>query len=228
MNSLQKKLNYNFKDLSLLKQALTHTSYAHENAQVGHNERLEFLGDAVLELSISSQLFSLFPEAREGDLTRMRSLLVNAPTLAEIAHELSIPDLILLTKGEEAQGGRTRPSLLADTVEAILGSIYLDGGFLKAKRSILKLYAQRWPTTASNPKQKDYKTLLQEFAQHEFKVLPIYTLLQSSGKEHAKIFEVRVQLPGYEFTAMGKSLKIASQIAAKEALERLQALVKID
>ena len=221
LESLQEQLAYSFSEQKLLRTALTHSSHANE-ISTDHNERLEFLGDAVLQLSISEELFLRFPGASEGELTRMRSKLVSSPSLTKLAQELELKRHILLGKGEETQGGRERPSLLSDAMEAVFGAVFLDGGFEAAKRVILRLFAKRMPGEPEAPKIKDYKSRLQELTQRDYKQRPTYQLSGCEGPEHAKIFVVELGLPcGRSLRASGTSLKRAEQEAARLALELL-------
>ncbi len=222
---LQRGIPYQFSQVKLLRVALTHSSYANEQ-QTGaeHNERLEFLGDAVLELCVSEELFRRFPDAREGQLTAMRSKLVNQDTLAALARKMHLPEHLILGKGEEGQGGRERDSLLSDVFESVLGAVFLDGGFAAARKVVEELFLDLWPAGSERKKNKDPKSRLQELTQQRFKERPIYVLAASSGPEHDKQFIVRLTLPdGSEFTATGSSLKRAEQTAAEQALARLSA-----
>lgn len=213
-----------FVDLGLLKLALTHSSFANERGASGEfNERLEFLGDAVLELGVSQMLYLRFPHAREGDLTSMRAKLVAKPTLAEAALRLGLDGKLLLGKGEEAQGGRTRKTLLGDAFEALLGAIFLDAGFEAAKDWTLARLEPFLPRGSQGRKPKDFKSLLQEFTQDRFKARPVYTLVGSSGPEHDKRFRVKADIPdGSAFFAEGVSVKAAEQTAAQAALNALR------
>lgn len=194
-----------------------------------HNERQEFLGDAVLELSVSWELFCRFPGAREGDLTKMRALLVSTVSLAQRARELGLDSLIKLGKGEENQGGRSRDAVLSDALEAVLAAVYEDGGYEAARESVRRLFAAHWPQAGGKqPRPKDNKTRLQEATLQLFKERPAYTLLTSHGPEHAKIFEVSLRLPDdREFLASGSSCKKAEQEAARLALEALGAAASL-
>ncbi|MCH5277360.1 MAG: ribonuclease III [Desulfovibrionaceae bacterium] len=217
---LEARLHYRFRDKTLLAAALTHSSWANENGCGQHNERLEFLGDAVLEVHISHGLYERFPAEREGGMTSLRSRLVSEGKLAELARDLELGQYLNLGKGEEAQGGRERAALLADALEAVLGAVYLDGGHDETARLVARLYENQWPDSSSARKGKDYKTRLQEVTQARFRALPAYVPLASSGPEHAKLFEVRLELPdGRSFLASGGSLKRAEQEAARKALE---------
>ena len=221
---VQRDIPYRFGQVKLLMAAMTHSSYANEQQDgAEHNERLEFLGDAVLELCISEELYRRFPAAREGDLTAMRSRLVNQETLASLARKLGLDKKIILGKGEEAQGGRERDALLSDAFEALLGAIFLDGGFEAAATAARELFAESWPERDVRPKAKDGKSRLQEAAQHLFKARPAYSLLGSEGPEHDKVFRVRLELPeGTVFIAEGSSVKRAEQAAAHAALAHLE------
>lgn len=220
---LQRDIHYRFGQVKLLARAMTHSSYANERQDGDtHNERLEFLGDAVLELCISTELFRRFPEAREGQLTAMRSKLVKQETLAELARTLGISEAIVLGRGEERQGGRERDSLLSDAFEAMLGAVYLDGGFDAAWGVVERVFAGAWPVPGEKKKAKDNKSRLQEVTQQRFKERPAYVLVSSQGPEHDKTFEVRLTLPGGEsFLASGSSVKRAEQTVARMALVHL-------
>ena len=218
---LQESVSYQFRQTGLLALALTHSSAANEQqTSTLHNERLEFLGDAVLELCISHELYRRFPDAREGQLTAMRSRLVNQDSLAELARKLRLDALLVLGKGEESQGGRTRDSLLSDTFEAVLGAIFEDGGFAAAHNVVARLFADAWPQPEEKKKNKDPKSQLQEFSQQHFKGRPVYALVAADGPEHAKVFSVQVTLPeGTTFLSSGSSVKRAEQTAARTALQ---------
>lgn len=220
-NPLEDALGHRFAQPELLVTALTHSSYANERGEAAsHNERLEFLGDAVLELCVSEELFGRFPDAPEGELTLLRSQLVNESSLAVMALRLSLDGHILLGKGEENQGGRGRPALLSDVFEAVIGALFLDGGYAAAKRFVDAAFADIWPAKPVLPKTRDYKSRLQEYTQKVHKSRPVYTLLGSEGPEHDKRFTVRLDLPdGRSLTAEEKSVKKAEQMAARLALE---------
>jgi ribonuclease-3 len=220
---VQQAIPHSFRQIELLRAALTHSSYANERqGALEHNERLEFLGDAVLELCISEALYRRFPGIREGRLTAMRSRLVRQETLAGLARSLGLPEALILGKGEESQGGRDRDSLLGDAFEALLGAVFLDGGFEAAQAMVDVLFKPLWPRLDERKKAKDQKSSLQEITQERFQARPVYCLMRSFGPEHAKIFEVRLDLPGgLSFTAEGSSLKRAEQSAAGMALGAL-------
>ena len=222
--ALEEKLGHVFARPELLDLALTHSSWANEySGGQHHNERQEFLGDAVLELCVSWELFRRFPEAREGELTKLRARLVSTVSLAERAREFGLDSLLKLGKGEERQGGRSRDSVLSDVLEAVLAAVYEDGGFTAAQAAVAHIFAPHWPRAAGEPQRKDYKTRLQEVAQQLFRERPVYVQLASHGPEHAKIFEVSLHLPdGREFTASGTSCKKDEQEAARQALNSLE------
>ncbi len=218
-------LGYAFARPELLATALTHSSWANERGDAaGHNERLEFLGDAVLELCVSEELFARYPEAPEGELTLLRSQLVNESSLAAMALALGLDAHVRLGKGEENQGGRTRPALLSDAFEAVVGALFLDGGYAAARRFVAETFCDVWPARPLAPKSKDFKSRLQEYTQKTHKARPVYALLGSDGPEHDKRFRVRLTLPdGRTLTAVDKSVKKAEQLAARLALESLAA-----
>ncbi|MDD3312278.1 ribonuclease III [Pseudodesulfovibrio sp.] len=216
---LQECIHHRFDQVKLLETALTHSSYANEREVNADNERLEFLGDAVLELCVSEEGFKRFPEAPEGQLTRIRSQLVKEKSLAAIARELELDRHVLLGRGEEQQGGRDRDALLADAFEAVLGAVFLDAGFEAAKGVILRIFADRWPEPSSLTEVKDYKSRLQEVAQERFRDRPVYVLSGTRGPEHEKIFIVDATLPAGEvFRGEGTGVKRAEQEAARQAL----------
>ena len=221
---LQEKIGYHFRQVKLLETAMTHSSWVNENhTDLEHNERLEFLGDAVLELCISEILFNRFPDKREGELTQLRSRLVNKPSLAEMARSLEIENCLRLGKGEETQGGRERNSLLGDAFEAALGAIFIDGGYEAAASVTGSLFADYLPDGAKTLLRKDNKSRLQELTQKKYHTRPIYTLQESSGPEHEKVFTVRLTLSGEQsFIASGPSVKRAEQDAAQLALDALE------
>lgn len=158
LDVLQDRIGYRFKDESLLVLAVTHSSWANEHsAGNAHNERLEFLGDAVLEIAVSAQLFARFPDAREGELTRLRSSLVNEATLAVIARKLHLDDCLRLARGEENQGGRQRDSLLSDAMEAVFGGVFVDGGIEKARAVVERLYTDLWPKNATKVRRQGFQ-----------------------------------------------------------------------
>ena len=228
LDDLQQVLEYHFEDLHTLHQALVHRSFAHENPQLhqADNETLEFLGDAVLGLAVSHLLLERFPHLNEGDLSRLRSSIVNERELAKIAVSLNLGDYLLLGKGEELTGGREKPSLLADTVEAVLAAVYLDGGMERVIGVVERLFhAYLRSERDGDPLKtwdKDYKTQLQELTQARLKLTPEYVLETEEGPDHDKTFNVSVALDGRMLArGSGKSKKEAQQEAARQALEAL-------
>lgn len=221
IEKFEKIIGYKFKDKKLLITALTHSSYKNENHHIEeHNERLEFLGDSVIELCVSEELLKRFQHAREGELTSTRAYLVNESSLATLARKIKLNQFILLGKGEEAQGGRERDANLCDALEALVGAIFLDGGYLKAKKFVLFLFKEMWPSKCIEKVKKDYKSHLQEITQKLYKERPKYIVLDSFGPEHAKSYRVQVILPNNEsYEAVGTSIKGAEQLAAKKAIE---------
>jgi len=221
LESLAQRLGYRFKNLGLLEQALRHSSYAHENPGSGpSNEQLEFLGDAVLALAVSTLLLDRFPLSSEGDLSRARAALVNARQLATLARHLDLGTYLLLGRGEERQAGREKPSLLADALEAVLAAVYLDGGLQAAA-----LLTEGWfsPLLQSTLPWQDFKTSLQELTQARYKVSPSYHLMAESGPGHARHFQVEVRLQDVPLArGEGRSKKRAEQVAAHRALDILQ------
>lgn len=214
LHNLEKMIGYEFKNVQLLSHALTHSSYANEKHwdKTRCNERLEFLGDAVLELVSSNFLFQNYPTMPEGEMTKLRASLVCEPTLAFCAEAISLGDYLLLGKGEDLTGGRTRPSVVSDAMEAMIGAIYLDGGLANAKEFIY-----RYILNDIEHKQLFYdsKTILQEMVQANYKESLSYELLKEEGPDHNKTFEVCVKLGGRVIgTGSGRSKKAAEQLAA--------------
>lgn len=202
--------------------AFVHRSYLNEHPQqkLTSNERLEFLGDAIMEFIVSEVLYQKFPNYSEGKLTSLRSKLVCDRSLSKIAKKLQLGDYLLLNRGEEESGGRENPTLLSNTFEAVLGAIYLDQGLLAVKK-FLNTYL--FPTVKEAKKFKDYKSDFQEIAQKKFKITPIYKTLKETGPDHAKTFVVGVYLGKKLYgKGVGKSKQEAEQSAAKNALEKLK------
>jgi len=223
INHLADKLGLKFNDLNLLKEALTHRSYLNEvKEKISSNERLEFLGDAVLSFIISSWLFKKFPEYPEGKLTNLRSNLVKTSSLAKIAQKLKIGDYLLLSKGEKESQGQKNPTLLANTMEAIIGAIFLDQGTETVKNFIKTHFNPLLEEIIKTGRLKDYKSLLQEKIQAQEKPAPIYKTIKEEGPEHDKIFTVNVIVENKILaTGKGKSKQKAEQQAAKKALQSL-------
>ncbi len=226
LKEVERRIGYRFKRRAYLKRALTHKSYANENKlpSTEHNERYEYLGDAVLELSISHLLMNRFPNYPEGELSKLRAAIVNETQLAELARSIDLGDYLYLGKGEDQTGGRDKPSLLSDAFEAVLGAVYLDRGFDKARKVVGWLYEDVLESAGDADFVRDYKTRLQEESQARFKAVPRYRLKGTTGPDHAKTFEVHLFI-GEERMGVGKgqSKKAAEQAAARQALERLEA-----
>ena len=223
MQELEKKLGYTFRNPDLLSEALSHSSYAneHRNAKLSSNERLEFLGDSVLGFVTAEYLFAGHPDRPEGDLTRIRAALVCEQSLYEVARELELGECLKLGKGEEAGGGRQRPSIRADAVEAVLAAVYLDGGIGSARKIIQKYVLSR--EIAGLTKPRDYKTALQELVQRENGSVLCYRLTGEEGPDHNKRFFMEVTLNGSAVgSGSGRSKKEAEQMAAKAAIATLE------
>jgi len=218
VNELLPKLGYSYRDESLLELALTHRSCGKRN-----NERLEFLGDSILNFVIAEALFTQFPQAREGELSRLRARLVKGETLAEIARELGLGDFLRLGSGELKSGGFRRDSILADAVEAIIGSIHLDTGAEASKAFVLKLYFSRLDGLDMEETLKDSKTRLQEHLQSRRQALPAYELERVEGEAHDQTFHIRcdVALLSEPTRGVGSSRRQAEQEAARSALAAL-------
>jgi ribonuclease-3 len=220
---LQDKLGYQFKDEKLLAEALTHRSYTKEF----NNERLEFLGDAVLDLIVGEHLYHLFPDAEEGTLSKLRASLVNEKAFTKLAEKLDLGKYLFLSPAEENNNGRNKPSILSSAFEAIIGAIYLEAGFEKAKEIALKLLKEVYPKISPEDLLKDYKTNLQEITQAHFGVVPEYKLICATGPDHKKEFEIGVYILGKEYArAKGRSKKAAQQEGARLTIEKLKKELK--
>lgn len=219
LDSLVKQLGYQFKTPALLKQALTHRSFSGIN-----NERLEFLGDSVLNFIIAHQLYLRFPKLPEGDLSRLRAALVKESTLSEIAFSLNLGDALKLGEGELKSAGWRRPSILADALEAIIGAVYSDGGFAAAETFVLKLYAEKLDTIDPKVIDKDAKSQLQEYLQGKKMELPDYNVVSIEGEAHAQTFKIECVIEKLNITTVGEgtSRRIAEQSAAQLALEAIK------
>jgi ribonuclease-3 len=219
---LEEYLGYRFQDISLLELALTHKSVAYEvNADVGYNERLEFLGDAVLEIIIRTFLYENFPGYTEGQLSKLRSVVASQPILALCAKELDLGKYIVFGPSQNTSDGRENEANLADTLEAIIASIYLDGGLKFARRFVLKILEDKIRQLAQDEIKYDYKTALQEYWQSTMHQPPVYSVIAETGPEHEKIFEVEVILGDTPYgRGVGRNKKTAEQQAAKMALEK--------
>lgn len=219
---LEKKLGVNFKNKGLLKQAFVHRSYLNENPGSGleHNERLEFLGDAVLELAVTEFLYKKYPQKPEGEMTNWRAALVNARMLTEIAKTCGFNDFLLLSKGEAKEGGKARAYILANTFEAFVGALHLDSGYEAAEKFIQKKVLPNLPEIIKQGLYKDAKSKFQEQAQEKTGITPTYKIIKESGPDHNKTFMIGVYL-GREAVAegQGSSKQEAEEDAAKNALE---------
>jgi ribonuclease-3 len=224
---LEAVLGYTFRERAMLEQALRHASWCNEqnrdsSQKLGDNQRLEFLGDAVLSLTVSQRLMMRFPHAHEGDLSVTRAQVVSEEGLSDVAGKLGFGDWILLGKGEEKSGGRSKPKILADAFEAIVAAVYLDGGFQAANELVERLLTERI-NSAEIKNFYDFKTRLQETAQARLKATPTYRVVQELGPDHDKRFVVAVTIGTDEWArAVGKSKKEAEQMAAAEAHFRLE------
>lgn len=222
---LQERLGYTFGDRAILLQSLTHTSYGHEFLQekpiaLRDNERLEFLGDAILDVVVSDILLETFPNANEGQLSKMRAAVVNEKTLAQLAKSIQLQDVVRLGKGEAQTGGNSKPSILSSTLEALIAAIYLDGGFNAVYPVVRHLFAPMFAQERDLMQFYDHKTQLQEVVQARWKITPTYHLLQTHGPDHAKVFEVEVRMNGKILAiATGSSKKEAEQNAARAAIQ---------
>ena len=217
---LEKRIGYAFRDKQLIIEALTHKSYK----KPYNNERLEFLGDAVLDLIVGEYLYAKFPDSDEGVLSKIRASLVNESGFTKLARAIDLGEYIYLSAAEENNDGRRKPSLLSNAFEALIGAIYLEAGLAKARDISIALLEATYPRIDLDTLSKDYKTALQELTQATHGITPTYELIGSSGPDHRKEFEVAVKLRNETVaTARGKSKKEAQQKAAKIALQRLRA-----
>lgn len=225
---LEAMLGYTFKDKKLLERALSHRSQANESRhrsgeaqESGHNERLEFLGDAVLQLVVSDLLWEQFPEASEGRLSKMRSSLVSEPALAELAKAIDLGSHLLLGKGELATGGRSKPSILASGFEALIGAVYVEAGLDDVFTVIDRLMESSIKMVADTSFTRDFKSLLQEKIQETFRRAPVYRVHSETGPDHEKIFEVIVVAGDFEALGSGRNKKEAEQAAARALYDRV-------
>lgn len=222
---LQKHIAYTFRNVDLLEEALTHKSYINETKKktAKDNERLEFLGDAVLDLVICQALMERFPDVPEGDLSKMKAKIVNEDTLSQIAQTMDIGSSLLLGKGEEITKGSEKPSLLANALEALIAAVYLDTGLEASRDVILKHFKLSLKKVAPGEILFDYKTALQEYSQKHFGTLPVYRVVNESGPDHQKRFEIETWVNGKACgIGVGKSKKAAEQESAEAALAFLQ------
>lgn len=222
MKELERKIGYTFTNKELLKKALTHTSYAYEH-NVESNEKLEFLGDSILEFISSVYLFQNYSHLKEGEMTKVRATVVCEKSLYKVAKMHNFSDFLYLGKSERQSGGEDRPAILADSVEAVIAAIYLDGGIENAQRFIIENLKQEIEVASKNVGQKDYKTVLQEKLQEHGEVEIKYTILREIGPDHDKIFEAQVECNHKKLAVgTGKSKKQAEMEAARKALENLK------
>ncbi len=225
IETLYRKLGYRFKNQEIIVQTFRHASFVNEQPGVKpeDNERLEFLGDAVLELAVTHLLMEKYPHAEEGRLSKMRAFIVDETGLHRLAVELELGRFLQLGRGEEQSGGREKPSILSDTMEALFGAIYLDGGYDNALRTTRRLFEPLLQNLSGNFLSQDFKSLLQEFTQRVYKVLPVYRLEEERGPAHHKVFRVALAVADETVSSgEGKSKKEAEQKAAEEALRVLE------
>ena len=224
LSSLEDELGYQFKNIGLLREALQHSSYVNEqrDPDLQDNERLEFLGDAVLDLVITHILMEQFPKTREGDLSRMRATIVNESQLSLVAQRLNLGQHLLLGRGEAQSNGQEKKSILADALEAVIAAVYLDGGLQVGFEVIERQFSEMISHVRDRLAEEDFKSRLQELVQVQFKRIPDYKIVAESGPDHDKTFEVRLSI-GNSLTThgTGKSKKAAEQAAAEVALEKL-------
>jgi ribonuclease III len=227
LRELEERLGYRFADIGLLENALTHRSFVNENptSPVKDNERLEFLGDAVLELTITDMLMREFPDYAEGQLSKLRASVVNEQPLAELARRFRLGEFLLLGRGEETSGGRMKTSLLANAFESIIAAMFLDGGFDRTAAFIGRFFAPLIEEGATTPVYRDYKTAAQEACQIRFRDVPRYVLISETGPDHDKRFETSLVIGERIIaTGTGRNKKEAEQQAAKTAMEVLQSM----
>ncbi|MDR0554795.1 MAG: ribonuclease III [Treponema sp.] len=218
----QKTVGVKFKKINLLNLALTHRSFSNESVHGGNNERLEFLGDAVLGVVCAALLYEKFADKAEGELAKIKSVVVSEDVLSGIARELQIDSLLILGRGEELSGGRGKRAILADALEALIGAIYLDSGYKAAFRFVSRWINPEIVRVQQNRHHQDYKSLLQEFCQRQFRCYPEYNLVKRSGPDHERIFWTEVRINGQPYgQGMGKTKKSAEQEAARAAYESM-------
>jgi ribonuclease-3 len=224
-NDCQKKLGISFRQQSLLEQAFVHSSYSNENPDFAwpNNERLEFLGDAVLNFIVTEKLYEEFPQLPEGELTELRASLVCRDTLAELACSLKLGEWLMLGRGEEANGGRAKTSNLANAMEALVGALYLDQGLAKARKFILRQLKPELEKIKEGKTTPNYKSLVQELVQGQKRPTPVYRLVEAIGPNHSKQFTAEIIVEGEALgRGTGRSKKIAESLAAKSAWEKLR------
>ena len=224
-NDCQKSLGISFQQESLLEQAFVHSSYINENPDFAQssNERLEFLGDAILDFIMTEELYEEFPELPEGKLTEIRASLVRRDTLAELASSLKLGDWLLFGQGEEANGGRTKVSTLANAMEALVGALYLDQGLPKAKAFVLRQFKPELEKIKAGKTTPNYKALVQELVQGQNRPTPVYRLVEATGPDHSKQFTAEILVEGEAMgRGTGRSKKAAESQAARAAWEKLR------
>lgn len=225
LDDIQRRLEYRFRQPRLLLEALTHKSYLNElrGSTESDNERLEFLGDAVLDLVMSEYLLHAFPGAAEGELSKLRARLVSEKTLARVANRIGLGESLRLGRGETKTEGRRKPSILADALEAVIAGVYLDGGLESATTCVKTAFRDELAACDRSLAKGDFKTDLQELCQRDFGMLPQYRTVRETGPDHEKLFEVEILIRGDRYgVGTGKSKKDAEQMAAKQALEQLR------
>lgn len=221
---VEEKIGYSFKNKELLKNSFIHRSFGNEHIRYKklNNERLELLGDAVLDLIVTEYLYLKYPKASEGELAKLKSMVVSEPVLAKISKELNLGKYLMLSKGEELTGGRERSSIMGDLFEALLGAIYLDSNFITVKNIAMKFIKYPIEHINENEDILDFKTILQEYCQKEFKTVPEYQVIDEKGPDHLKTFKIKVTIKdniiGY---GKGKNKKSAEQSAAKDICKKL-------
>ena len=223
LRSLQEKINFQFSDLEMLNKALTHKSYANEKRNnLKHNERLEFLGDSVLDILVSDFLVHKYSDFAEGTLSKIRAAVVNESCLAKLAKKINLGDYLLLGRGEHISGGQNKPSILADAFEALAGAVFRDGRLDAASNVFLPLLIEEIEKTANSWSFRDFKSDLQEYTQNKLVCIPSYKVVKEMGPDHAKKFEVVVMIKNeIQGKGLGKSKKEAEQAAAKIAIEKI-------
>lgn len=222
LKNLLKKIKVSFKNYDLLNLAFSHRSYVNEKGLSDNNEKLEFLGDSILGFVITEYLYKNYPDYAEGELARIKSFVISENTLSKVAKRIELNKLILIGKGEENSGGRNKKTIISDAFEAFLGSYYLDSNFNRVKELIIKLFKNEISLVVDNKHEKDYKTLLQEYAQKKYKICPKYKLKNKIGPEHNTTFFMDVLLDGKILgSGSGKSKKDAEKVAAKNAYQKL-------
>lgn len=227
LKELERQIKFKFRQKKLLNQALSHRSFGYEKYKgekdFAANEELEFLGDAILGLIVSECFYQRFPHSGEGNLSRLRANIVNRNVLYPKALTLNLGKFLLISRSEEKSGGRKRTGLLADALEALIGAVYLDGGFRKGRMFVLNLFKEELKKAGEPQYFRDYKSLLQEFVQSRYKIIPHYKVVSAEGPDHRKIFSVSVEFRGEIFgRGKGLSKKEAEQQSAEAALKKLQ------